>query len=123
MQLSCAAVMALWPSVVTSTVRLLAGGHGTDTVVAKIVELSARTGKLVRVLSTVTRHGVKPGNNAGETGDFEQTCNVIPLGPAGINVLASCYSFGKVDGSGFTPMAGFPSPSSSGISGQSAAAW
>jgi hypothetical protein len=31
--------------------------------------------------------------------------------------------FGRVDGNRFTPLPSFPSPSSSGISGQAAAAW
>jgi hypothetical protein len=31
--------------------------------------------------------------------------------------------FGRLDGTKFTPLQAFPSPSSTGISGQSAAAW
>jgi hypothetical protein len=38
-------------------------------------------------------------------------------------VLVACFAFGRLDGSRFTPLPGFPSPSSSGISGQQAAAW
>jgi hypothetical protein len=107
--------------VITSTVQNIPDGHGRDTVVAKIVELAARTGQLVRVLYTVTERGVAPG--ATGAGQLDQSCNVLSLGPAGVHVLVACFSFGRVDDHGFTPLAGFPSPSSSGISGQQASAW
>ena len=81
--------------VVTSTVQNMPGG----TVVAKIIELSARTGQL------------------------DQECNVLSLAPSGVHVLVACFAFGRVDGSHFTPLPGFPSPSSSGISGQQTGAW
>jgi hypothetical protein len=108
--------------VVTSTVRNIPDGRGRDTVIAKILELSARTGKQLRVLRTVIMRGVKPGIG-GEAGNLDQGCNVLSLGPAGLNVLVECYSFGRVGGGAFTSLPGFPSPSSSGISRQSAAAW
>jgi hypothetical protein len=46
-------------------------------------------------------------------------------GSTGVPVLVQCFDlgFGRPDGSRFTPLPGFPSPSSSGISGQDAAAW
>jgi len=76
---------------------------------SSVVELSARTGQLLRVLYTATGGG--PG------------CEVLSLAPAGIHALVSCSAFGRVDGEHFTRLPGFPSPSSSGISGQLAAAW
>jgi hypothetical protein len=107
--------------VITSTVQNIPDGHGSDTTVAKIVELAARTGQLVRVLYTVTPLGVaEPGNGAGQ---LDQGCNVLSLGPAGVHVLVGCFSFGRVDDRRFTPLPGFPSSSSSGIAGQQAAAW
>ncbi len=50
---------------------------------------------------------------------------MVSAGGAGVHVLVQCFGlgFGRLDGSRFTPLPGFPSPSSSGISGQSAAAW
>jgi hypothetical protein len=107
--------------VITSTVQNIPDGHRRDTVVAKIVELAARTGQLVRVLYTVTKTGVAPGGNG--TGQFDQGCNVLSLGPAGVHVLVACFNFGRVDDHRFTPLPGFPSPFSSGISGQQAGAW
>jgi hypothetical protein len=85
---------------------------GRKTVVWKIVELSARTGQLVRILRTVTQSGV-----AG------QGCNVLSLGPAGVHVLVACPGFGRLDGHRFTALPGFPSTPGSVMSGPQAAAW
>jgi hypothetical protein len=95
-------------TVITSTVS-----SGTDTVTAKIVELNAQTGKLRRVLYTVT----------GSARSLDEGCNVLSLGPVGIYLLVACPDFGRLDGSAFTPLPGFPSPSKSGISQQSTGAW
>lgn len=103
--------------VVTSTVQNLSGGR----VVAKIIELSARTGQLLRVLHTVTVPDA--GRGAGGAGLLDQECNVLSLAPSGLHVLVACFAFGRVDGSRFTPLPGFPGSSSSGISGQQAGAW
>jgi hypothetical protein len=110
--------------VITSTVQNIPDGPGRDTVVAKIVELAARTGQLVRVLYTVTQRGVLGvASGASGAGQLDQGCNVLSLGPAGVHVLVACPGFGRVDGHRFTALPGFPSPSSSGISGQQAGAW
>jgi hypothetical protein len=103
--------------VITSTVQNIPGG----TVVAKIIELSARTGQLLRVLHTVTVPDASAGSNGA--GLLDQECNVLSLAPSGVHVLVACFNFGRVDGSRFTPLPGFPGPSSSGISGQQAGAW
>ena len=107
--------------VITSTVQNIPDGHGGDTAVAKIIELAARTGRLVRVLYTVTPLGVVDGGNGA--GRLDQGCNVLSLGSAGVHVLVACFSLGRVDGHRFTALPGFPGSSSSGISGQQAAAW
>ena len=107
--------------VVTSTVQNIPDGDGRDTVVAKIVELSARTGQLLRVLHTATVRNV--GGGANGAGQLDQECNVLSLAPSGVHVLVACFNFGRVDGSRFTPLPGFPGSSSSGISGQQAGAW
>lgn len=108
--------------VITSTVRNDLQWYFRDTVVAQFVELSARTGKLLGVLYTSTQKFVSPGTGAGL---LDQECNVVSLGSAGVHALVQCFGlgFGRLDGSRFTPLPGFPSASSSGIGGQSAAAW
>jgi hypothetical protein len=109
--------------VITSTVQNDHQWYGRDTVVAEFVELSARTGKLLGVLDTATKKYVAPGDNGA--GLLDQECNVVSLGRTGVHVLVQCFGlgFGRLDGSRFTPLPGFPSPSSSGINGQDAAAW
>jgi hypothetical protein len=106
-------------AVITSTVRTVSAGFGKDTVVAKIIELDARSGRLLRVLQTITMHGISSGN----AGLLDQECNVVSLAPAGLHALVACNAFGRLDGSVFTPLPGFPSPSSSGITAQVTGAW
>ena len=109
-------------AVITSTVRNIPEGSGRDTVVAKIVELDASTGQLLKVLYTVTMRHATGGQN-GTAGQLDQGCNVLSLGPSGVHVLVDCFGFGRLDDRRFTPLPGFPSPSSSGIGGQEASAW
>jgi hypothetical protein len=120
--LPAALVTADGSVVFTSTVQNIPAGHGRYTVVAKVIELSARTGRLLRVLRTVTVHNATGGQN-GTTGQLDQDCNVLSLAPAGSHVLVACFAIGRLDGEQFTPLPGFPSPSSSGISGQQSVAW
>ncbi len=113
--------------VITSTVQNIPDGHRRDTVIARVVELSASTGQLLRVLHTATVRDVIAGLNGpvGQptTGQLDEGCNVLSLGPAGVHVLVDCFGFGRVDDRRFTPLPGFPSPSSSGISPQDTGAW
>ena len=108
--------------VITSTVQNIPDGHGRYTVVGKVVELSASTGQLLRVLRKVTVRHATGGQN-GTAGQLDQGCNVLSLGPSGVHVLVDCFGFGRLDDRRFTPLPGFPSPSSSGIAGQQAAGW
>jgi hypothetical protein len=116
-----ALVTANGSTVIGSTVTNIADGNRV-TVIARIIEISARTGKLLRVLSTQTVHGATPGMQ-GSAESLDSGCRVLSLAPSGTNVLASCFAFGRVSDEGFTPLPGFPSPSTSGIEGQDAAAW
>jgi hypothetical protein len=116
-------------ALVTANGSMVIGTTVTDspdgnrvTVIARIIEISARTGRLLRVLSTQTVHGATPGRQ-GSADALAGECRVLSLAPGGTNVLASCFSFGRVSDYGFTPLPGFPSPSTSGISGQDASAW
>ena len=108
--------------VITSTVQNIPDGHGRYTVVGKIVELSASTGRRLRVLHTATVPNAT-GGQSGTAGQLDQGCNVLSLAPRGVHVLVECFGFGRLDDRRFTPLPGFPSPSSSGIGGQEASAW
>jgi hypothetical protein len=109
--------------VITSTVRNVRQWYFRDTVVGQFIELSARTGHLLGVLYTSSQKFVSPGINGA--GQLDQECNVVSLASVGIHALVQCFGlgFGRLDGTKFTPLQAFPSPSSSGVSGQSAAAW
>jgi hypothetical protein len=91
-------------------------------VVARILVLSASTASELRVLYTDVARNASTGGK-GTAFDLDQSCNVVSLGPSGINALVSCFAFGRVGNGGFTALAGFPSPSSSGITAQDTAAW
>jgi hypothetical protein len=87
--------------------------HG---VVARIVELDARTGQLERTLYTASAKG--------QATTLEQGCNVLSLGPDGSHPLVNCLGkLGALVNGQIVSLPGFPSPSSSGISGQQAIAW
>jgi len=87
--------------------------HGA---VARIVELNARTGHLERTLYMATA--------AGQSGSLDQACNVLSLGPGGRHPLVDCFSkLGALVNGQIVSLPGFPSASSSGISGQQAIAW
>jgi hypothetical protein len=106
-------------AVITSTVSNIPEGNGRDTVVGKIVELSASTGQLLRVLHTVTVRHVTTEQNVTQTNvsDLDQGCTVLALGPSGVQVLVRCFGFGRLDGSRFTPLPGVPNPNATTVSG------
>jgi hypothetical protein len=112
-------------AVVTSTVQNIPEGNGRDTVVAKIVELDAGTGQLLKVLYTATARHVTTQQDVTQTNvsDLDQGCQVLSLGPTGVQPLVNCFAFGRVEKGRLTPLPGFPSPSSSGISPQDTGAW
>ena len=84
--------------------------------VARIVELNARTGHLERTLYTVSTQD--------QSDVLDQECNVLSLGPGGQHPLVNCFSrLGALVDGQIVSLPGFPSPSSSGISGQQAIAW
>jgi hypothetical protein len=111
-----ALVTANGRTVFTSNVEIIPDGHGTNTVVAKIFELDAQTGRLLRVLHTVAVHGVSRNQGMNSATAMAQECNVLSLAPSGVHLLVACYAFGRLDGSVFTPLPGFPSPRNSGMS-------
>ena len=66
----------------------------------RIAEFSAHTGRLLRVLYTVTSH-------VSSTGVL-QGCFLDSLAPTGLHLLIECIHFGRLDGSHFTALAGDP---------------
>jgi hypothetical protein len=94
--------------VVTSTLQI-APGH---ILIGKIVELSASTGRLLRVLHTASAH------YSGEAYALGLTCAVQALGPVGVQPLVQCFGLGRIEGSQFTKLPGSPvRPGSSGVRG------
>jgi hypothetical protein len=102
-------------NVITSEVIPFTGpfSHGA---VGRIVELNARTGRLEQTLYTASADS--------QSDNLVQECNVVSLGPRGQHPLVNCFSkLGALVDGQIVSLPGFPSPSSSGISGQQAIAW
>jgi hypothetical protein len=100
--------------VLTAYSRLSTARHGVSTAsieTARILETSASTGRLVRVLATFSAR-VPSGTGIG--------CMPVSVGPSGTDVLMWCNNgFGRLDGSHFTPL---PGPSKN-LDATLAAAW
>jgi hypothetical protein len=93
-------------AIVTAVVASVPGRGGHTTAVAKIVELSASTGQLIRVLRVMPASAVYNATNAGS---LEGDCTVQSLGPSGLQALVQCPGFGSLNGAGrFTALAGVP---------------
>jgi hypothetical protein len=90
-------------AVIASTFSVV-GSSQSPTVIMKIVERSARTGRLLRVLREAREHNSVPllfGNEG---------CWVLSLGPTGVHALVECGNpntvFGRLDNGRFTPLPG-----------------
>lgn len=77
------------------------GDHGTA--VARIVELSAADGRLLRVLRTQTE---RFANTADEQDAIDATCSVLSADPSGYHLLVQAFSFGRIDNGVFTALPG-----------------
>jgi hypothetical protein len=77
-----------------------AGTANHLTTTARLVEFSVRTGRVLRVLRTVT--------HVTAVADYG-LCTPMSAGPAELNVLVQCIGFGRLEGSHFTPLPGVPS--------------
>ena len=113
--------------VVTTAIQASHAGLGPNTVTERIVELSAATGKLLKVLYTTTGHdalagpGIYPG------------CSVVSLGPTGVQPLVACspaggrftfgslFVLGRVENGKLTPLPG--DATTDAIPGQGSIAW
>jgi hypothetical protein len=83
--------------------------------------VSASTGRTLRVLYTTAEDDVPRGNDNATS--LDQECNVLSLGPEVTEPLVDCLSVGALRHGRLVSLPGFPSPSTSGISGQQAIAW
>lgn len=73
---------------------LVSGSPHSVTVITKIIELSARTGRVQRVLYQASKLGVlQTYGNAGDR--WEQGCTVLSLDRTGQHPLASCFLLGR----------------------------
>jgi hypothetical protein len=116
-------------AVVTTAIQGMSGGQRLGTVTEKIVELSAATGKLLKVLYTTTGHHVLtgPGGYPG--------CSVVSLGPTGVQPLVGCspaggrftfgkyFTLGRVENGELTPLPGSTSATWAAAPGQGSVAW
>ena len=106
-------------AVIASTFRAVGPGDNGRMIVS-IAELSARSGRLVRVLLEASiDHTDLPVLFSNEG------CSVLALGPGGVHALVECTTltrtvFGRVDDGRFTPLTGMPYLASSAIG---TAAW
>lgn len=100
-------------AVIASTLAAVGSGQ-SPAVIMKIVEWSARSGRLLRVLLEGRERPTLP--------PASEMCWVFSLGPAGIHALIECpypkFVFGRWDDGRFTPL-----PGMSGFPGVEPAAW
>jgi hypothetical protein len=89
---------------ITTDYQNIPGGDG-GTAILRVVELSASTGRLLRVLHVATEHYGR-GEIARAAADAE--CQVLSLGGTGLHALVQCPGFGRLDGDRFTPLPGIP---------------
>jgi hypothetical protein len=105
---------------ITTDYRNIPGPHGGGTAVLRVVELSARTGRLLRVLHVATEH-YGAGYLARATADAD--CQVLSLGAAGLHALVQCRGLGRLDDDRFTALAGVSVSMNGGTGIGGVAAW
>ena len=97
---------------ITSSTRIIPGREHHVTVIAKIIKLSARTGRVQHVLYAASARGVSQAyGNAGTLN--EQGCTVLSLDPIGQHPLVQCFllgrfSFGLLDSGHLKLLSGIP---------------
>ena len=77
-------------------------GHQPGSVTAKIIELSAADGRLLRVLRTQTLRYTSLGGQDRLDGG----CAVLSVDPTGNHVLVQAFAFGRIDHGVFTALPG-----------------
>jgi hypothetical protein len=97
---------------ITSSTRIVPGRDHHVTVTAKIIKLSARTGRVQQVLYAASARGVpQTYDNAGPLN--EQGCTVLSLDPTGQHPLVQCFllgrfNFGTLASGQLKPLSGIP---------------
>ena len=76
-------------------------GHHTAT--ARVIELSAANGQLIRVLRTQT---ARFGNDADAADAVFSQCQALSVAGDGDHVLVQAFAFGRIDNGVFTSLAG-----------------
>jgi hypothetical protein len=90
---------------ITTDYQNIRGPDGGGTAILRVVELSASTGRLLRVLHVATEHYGR-GYLAQAAADAD--CQVLSLAATGLHALVQCPGFGRLDGDRFTPLPGMP---------------
>jgi hypothetical protein len=91
-------------ALISTDYRNVPGTGGRGTAYLEVVELSARTGRLLRVLHAATL----PYDRRRPALLVDADCSVLALGPAGLHALVQCPGLGRLDDSRFTPLPGVP---------------
>ena len=76
---------------------------GRHTATARVIELSAANGRLVRVLRT---QAARFGNDADAQDAILATCQVLSVAGHGDHVLVQAFTFGRIDNGIFTSLPG-----------------
>ena len=84
--------------IITSSCR---AGHHTAT--ARVAELSAADGRLVRVLRTQT---ARFPSDAGARDAIASACQVLAVAGGSSHLLVQAFSFGRIDNGVFTSLPG-----------------
>lgn len=97
---------------VTSSVRVVPGRDHHESVTAKIIRLSARTGRVQAALYSDSAAGIPKPYRQPATIDVEG-CIVLSLDSTGQHPLAQCarfgrFTFGVLDGGRLKPLPGLP---------------
>jgi hypothetical protein len=108
-------------ALITTTYRNIPGSHGGGTAILQVVELSASTGRLLRVLHQAT---VPYGSGFIAQSGADSDCGVDALAPTGLDALVQCPGLGRLTGGGqFTPLPGIQAPMNPGTGIGGTAAW
>jgi hypothetical protein len=105
---------------ITTDYRNVPGQDGGGTAILRVVERSASTGRLLRVLHTATEH-YSAGWVARSTADAG--CQVLSLGATGLHALVKCPGLGRLDDDRFTALPGVPVSMNGGTGIGGTAAW
>jgi hypothetical protein len=105
---------------ITTDYRNVPGQNGGGTAILRVVELSARTGRLLRVLRVATEH-YGAGYLARAAADAD--CQVLSMGAVGLHALVQCPGLGRLDDDRFTALPGVSVSMNGGTGIGGTAAW